>query len=97
MIKQNLNKMRYILPKSWISKSKKEIKYEDEFIACRKIILKIVQYMRDNNISSEDLSKKLGISIKSVNKLIHGQDLNFKVFDIMKYSKILGIELIKID
>lgn len=53
--------------------------------------------MRDNNISSEDLSKKLGIPIKSVNKLIHGQDLNFKVFDIIKYSKIFGIELIKID
>ena len=48
-------------------------------------------------MSPEDLAKKLGVSTKYINKLIHGQCLDFKVASIVKYSKILGIEVIRVN
>lgn len=89
--------MQRIKPKdNWITRSKIEIEHEEEFLLCRRIALKFVQYMREHNMLAEDLAKKLGVSTQYVNKLIHGQCLDFKVASIIKYSKILGIEVIKI-
>lgn len=42
---------------TWISKSKFEIEHEEELLACRRIILKIVRYMKDNNMSHRDHSR----------------------------------------
>ena len=36
---------------TWISKSKTEIENEEEILACRRIILKIVRYMKDNKMN----------------------------------------------
>lgn len=82
---------------SWITKTKIEIEHQEEFLLCRRIALKFVQYMREHNMSPEDLAKKLGVSTKYINKLIHGQCLDFKVASIVKYSKILGIEVIRVN
>lgn len=90
--------MKHIkLSQTWVSKTKIEIEHQEEFLLCRRIALKFVQYMRDNNISLEDLAKKLDVSTKYINKLIHGQCLDFKVASIVKYGKILGIEIIKVN
>lgn len=82
---------------SWITKTKIEIEHQEEFLLCRRIALKFVQHMREYNMSPEDLAKKLGVSTKYINKLIHGQCLDFKVASIVKYSKILGIEVIRVN
>ena len=90
--------MKRIKPsQTWVSKTKIEIEHEEEFLLCRRIALKFVQYMREHNMSPEDLAKKLGVSTKYINKLIHGQCLDFKVASIVKYSKILGIEVIRVN
>lgn len=80
--------------KNWISKSKVEIENEEEFLACKKIILKIVRYMKDNNMNQKDLALKLGVSPQYVNKLLHGQDLDLKITTVLRYGRILGLKLI---
>lgn len=82
--------------KTWISKSKFEIENEEELLACRRIILKIVRYMKDNNMSQKDLAEKLNISPQYINKLIHGQDLNLKITTALRYGRILGVKLVEI-
>lgn len=79
---------------TWISRSKDEIENEEEFLACRRIILKIVRYMKDNNMSQKDLAEKLNVSPQYINKLIHGQDLDLKITTALRYGRILGIKLI---
>ena len=87
--------MKRIKPtKRWISRSKKEIENEDDLLIIRKIILKIVQYMKENDLSQEDLADKLNVSPRYINKLINGQDLDLKIIDILRYSRIIGVELI---
>lgn len=82
--------------KTWISKSKFEIENEEELLACRRIILKIVRYMKDNNMSQKDLAEKLNVSPQYINKLIHGQDLNLKITTALRYGQILGVKLLEI-
>lgn len=90
--------MQRIKPKyNWFAWSKTEIEHEEEFLVCRRIALKFVQYMREHNMQAEDLAKKLSVSTQYVNKLIHGKCLDFKVASIVKYGKILGIDLIRVD
>lgn len=80
--------------KNWISKSKFEIENEEELLACRRIILKIVRYMKDNNMNQRELAQKLGVSPQYINKLLHGQDLDLKITTVLRYGRILGIKLI---
>lgn len=68
-------------PTTWISKSKTELENEEELLACRRIILKIVRHMKDNNINQNELAQKLNVFPQYVNKLLHGQDLDLKITD----------------
>jgi len=81
---------------TWISKSKSEIENEEELLACRRIILKIVRYMKDNKMNQKDLAEKLNVSPQYINKFLHGQDCDIKVSTAIRYGKILGIKLIDI-
>lgn len=80
--------------RTWISRSKDEIENEEEFLACRRIILKIVRYMKENNMSQKGLAQKLNVSPQYINKLLHGQDLDLKITTALRYGRILGIKLI---
>lgn len=79
---------------TWISKSKFEIENEEELLACRRIILKIVRYMKDNKMTQKDLAEKLNISPQYINKLLHGQELDLKITTVLRYGRILGLKLI---
>lgn len=79
---------------TWISKSKFEIENEEELLACRRIILKIVRYMKDNKMTQKDLAEKLNISPQYINKLLHGQELDLKISTVLRYGRILGLKLI---
>ena len=79
---------------TWISKSKSEIDNEEELLACRRIILKIVRYMKDNKMNQKDLAEKLNVSPQYINKLLHGQDIDLKITTALRYGRILGIKLI---
>lgn len=79
---------------TWISKSKFEIENEEELLACRRIILRIIRYMKDNKMSQKDLAKKLNVSPQYINKLLHGQGLDLKITTALRYGRILGVKLI---
>ena len=79
---------------TWISKSKSEIENEEELLACRRIILKIVRYMKDNKMNQKDLAEKLNVSPQYINKLLHGQDIDLKITTALRYGRILGVKLI---
>lgn len=79
---------------TWISKSKYEIDNEEEILACRRIILKIVRYMKDNNMTQRELAEKLNVSPQYINKLIHGQNSDLKISTALRYGRILGLKLI---
>jgi transcriptional regulator with XRE-family HTH domain len=81
---------------SWISRSKYEIEHEEELLACRLIVLKIVRYMKDHHLSQKDLAEKLNVSPQYINKFLHGQELDMKVSTIVRYGRILGIKLLEI-
>lgn len=80
--------------KTWISKSKFEIENEEELLVCRRIILKIVRYKQDNDMSQKELAEKLNVSPQYINKLLHGQDLDLKITTVLRYGRLLGIKLI---
>lgn len=60
----------------WITKSKAEIENGEEILACRKIILLIVRYMKENGVNQKELAEKLSVSPQYINRLLHGQDID---------------------
>ncbi len=72
---------------SWISRSKHEIENEDNILLCRTIILEIVNFIKENNLSNTEIAEKLNVSPQYVNKLLHGQILDIDT--VSKYKQIL--------
>ncbi|MBQ9174328.1 MAG: helix-turn-helix transcriptional regulator [Bacteroidales bacterium] len=81
---------------AWISMAKSEIEHEEELLACRLIVLKIIRFMKDNHLSQKELAQKLGVSPQYINKFLNGLDLDMKISTAIRYGKILGIKLIEI-
>lgn len=81
---------------NWIEEAKREREVEEDLLACRLIVLKIVRYMKDHHLSQKDLAKKLNVSPQYINKFLHGQDLDMKVSTVLRYGRILGIKLIHV-
>ena len=69
---------------------------QEEILACRRIILKIVRYMKDNKMNQKDLAEKLNVSPQYINKLLHGQNVDLKITTALRYGRILGIKLIQL-
>lgn len=80
----------------WIEEAKHEREIEEDLLACRLIVLKIVRYMKDHHLSQKDLAEKLNVSPQYINKFLHGQDLDMKVSTALRYGRILGIKLIDV-
>ena len=81
---------------SWIEEAKHERENEEDLLACRLIVLKIVRYMKDHHLSQKELAEKLNVSPQYINKFLHGQDLDMKVSTVLRYGRILGIKLIDV-
>ena len=81
---------------SWIADAKREIEIEEDLLACRLIVLKIVRYMKENHLSQKELAEKLNVSPQYINKFLHGRDLDMKVSTAFRYGRILGIKLLEL-
>jgi DNA-binding XRE family transcriptional regulator len=90
----NKGKLRGI--SSWIEQTKYEVSHEDEILACTKIVLRLLRYMKDNNMTQRKLARKLGVTPQYVNKLFHGRDFDLKISTAIRYGHILGINLVEI-
>ena len=81
---------------SWVTDSQNEICFEDEFLECRLVVLKIVRYMKDNHLTQKDLAETLGVSPQYINKFLHGCDMDMKLSTILRYGRLLGIKLLEV-
>lgn len=81
---------------SWISRTKFEIEHEEEILECRRIVLKIVRYMKDNGLTQKELASRLNVTPQYINKFLHGQDLDLKISTVVRYGNLLGIKLIEV-
>ena len=81
---------------SWIEDAKREREVEEDLLACRLIVLKIVRFMKDNHFSQKQLAEMLDVSPQYINKFLHGQDLDMKVSTVLRYGRILGIKLLEV-
>ena len=78
----------------WVAQTKYELEHEDEILARTAIILQLLSYMKEHQLSQKDLAARLGVSAQYVNKLLHGQNFDLKISTALRYSRILGISLI---
>ena len=81
---------------SWMSDAEKSIQNEDEILAGKMIVLKILRYMEENHITQKELAQRLGVSPQYINKFLHGQDCDIKISTAIRYGKILNLKLIEI-
>ena len=81
---------------SWINEAKHERESEEDLLACRLIVLKIVRYMKENRLSQKELAARLNVSPQYINKFLHGQDLDMKVSTVLRYGRILGLKLLEV-
>lgn len=81
---------------SWMEEVKREREVEEDLLACRLIVLKIVRYMKDHHLSQKELAEKLNVSPQYIHKFLHGQDLDMKITTVLRYGRILGIKLIEV-
>lgn len=91
-----MSKKRLREAPSWIAEAKRESEIEEDLLACRLIVLKIVRYMKENHLSQKELAKKLNVSPQYINKFLHGRDLDMKVSTVFRYGRILGINLLEL-
>ena len=78
----------------WVAQTKYELEHEDEILARTAIILQLLSYMKEHQLSQKDLAARLGVSAQYVNKLLHEQNFDLKISTALRYSRILGISLI---
>lgn len=81
---------------SWIEEARREKETEEDFLAYRLIVLKIVRYMKDNHLSQKELAEKLNVSPQYINKFLHGQELDMKITTAFRYGRILGLRLLEV-
>ena len=88
-------KRRFRKVSSWMADAATAIENEDEIIAVKRIVLKVLHYMETHHLTQKELADKLSVSPQYINKFLHGQD-DIKVSTALRYGKILGIKLIEI-
>ena len=79
-----------------MTEAARSIKNEEEILAGKKIVLKVLRYMEANHMSQKQLAEKLGVSPQYINKFLHGQDCDIKISTAIRYRKILNLKLIEI-
>ncbi|GAA5225111.1 hypothetical protein GCM10025777_57420 [Membranihabitans marinus] len=77
-----------------IEKIKWRIQNRDWLERSQDIALKILQILREKNMSQKDLAQILDVSPQQVNKWVKGKE-NFRLDTISKLENALGTELIK--
>lgn len=88
------NRLRKV--SSWMDESERNRGFEEELLECRLIVLKIVRYMKENHLSQKELAERLEVSPQYINKFLHGQDLDMKVSTVLRYGRLLGLNLLEI-
>lgn len=80
----------------WTKKNHEIIDRIEEMQFGARIVIKIKNYMRANNLSQKQLADLLSVTPQYINKILHGDAADMKISTAIRYGKILGIELVTI-
>lgn len=81
---------------TWMKEDSRDLNRQGEIRATTKIILHLIDYMEQNQMSQTELAKRLNVTPQYIHKLLHGQDSSFRVETAIEYGNKLGITLIDI-
>lgn len=81
---------------AWMKEDSRDLKRQGEIRATTKIILHLIDFMEQNQMSQTELAKRLNVTPQYIHKLLHGQDTSFRVETAIEYGNKLGITLIDI-
>lgn len=81
---------------SWMADSERAISNQEENIAGKSIVLKILRYMEENRMTQKELALRLDVTPQYINKFLHGQECDIKISTALRYGRLLGIKLIEI-
>lgn len=94
-MENNTKKRHFRKVSSWMADAIGSINNEEDIIAVKKIVLKVIRYMEANHLSQKELADLLGVSPQYINKFLHGQE-DIKVSTALRYGRILGVKLIEV-
>ena len=92
----NTGKRRLRKVSSWMTDAVRAIENEEEILAVKKIVLKVLDYMEEHHMTQKELAEKLGVSPQYINKFLHGQVWDLKISTAIRYGRILNIKLLEI-
>lgn len=95
-MEEKTTKRRLRRMSTWMSDAAEAIACEEEILAGKMIVLKIIRYMEDNKMTQKELAAKLNVSPQYINKFLHGQDCDLKISTAIRYGRILNLKLIEI-
>lgn len=76
---------------------KKSIPLDDEATIFMKNCREIIENLcKEKNISYEELAKRSHMSLKSVKKILNGENKDSKVVDLAIIADVLGISIIEL-
>lgn len=81
---------------AWMKEDARDLERQEEIRAESIIILHLVDYMEQHQMSQTDLARRLNVTPQYIHKLLHGQDSSFRIETAMEYGRKLGISLIEI-
>lgn len=80
-------------PSTWKEKALFRKNNQDWLKHSQAIVVRILEGLRDNNISQKLLAEKLGVSSQQVSEILKGKE-NFTVQTITQIETAIGIQLI---
>ena len=93
--KDKINKIAKEDQSRWIEKSKLRRANKVWLDKSAKIALKILRYIRANEITQKDLAEKLNVTPQNISKILKGQE-NLTIETISKFESVLGISLFEV-
>lgn len=92
---ENIKKIIAEDPSNWLEEAGKKLENQGARKNARKVALRVLQILREKNISQTELAERMGVSRQQVGKIVKGQE-NFTFETIDKLERALGIILMTI-
>jgi transcriptional regulator with XRE-family HTH domain len=94
-MKEKLKKIASENTSNWLAEAEDTLAHAGARRNARKVALRVLQLLREREMSQTELAEKMGVSRQQVTKIIKGKE-NFTFETIDKLEKALGITLITI-
>jgi transcriptional regulator with XRE-family HTH domain len=94
-MKDKLKKITSEKTSDWLAKAEDALAHAGARRNARKVALRVLQALREQDINQADLAVKMGVSRQQVTKIVKGKE-NFTFETIDKLEKALGVTLISV-